>query len=186
MIPISPRGRFAPVGLALVLLVAGCPAGAPADNPTTDTPTSTPTATTNEATESPTATLTTTVEPAPESPLTPKELPDKPDSLTEESAVQFTEDYEQAYMWNQELTENTTELTINPVRSEIHNTTDTGYVIHLEVGFSKTLNRDGSEMVGDGFYTANYLINETTIMRAEAGGQQRPGPNPYNGTVLEN
>ena len=29
------------------------------------------------------------------------------------------------------------------------------------------------KMVGDGFYTVNYLINETTIMRAEAGGQQR-------------
>ena len=185
MIPTSPHGRLVPVGLAFVLLVAGCPAGAPADNPTTDTPTSTPTATTNEATESPTATLTITVEPAPESPLTPKELPDKPDSLTEESAVRFTEDYEQAYMWNQELTENTTELTINPVRSEIHNTTDTGYIIHLEVGFSKTLNQDGSEMVGDGFYTANYLINETTIMRAEAGEQQCPGPSPYNRTVLE-
>ena len=40
-------------------------------------------------------------------------------------------------------------------------------------------------MVGDRFYTVNYLINETTIMRAEVGGQQRPGSNPYNGTVLE-
>ena len=40
-------------------------------------------------------------------------------------------------------------------------------------------------MVGDGFYTVNYLINETTIMRAEADGQQHLEPNPYNGTVLE-
>lgn len=185
MISTSPRGLLAPVGLALVLLVAGCTAGAPAGDPATNTPTSPPPATTNGATDSPTATSTATVDPAPGTPLTPTALPDRPETLTDESAVQFAKEYERAYEWNRERTQNTTALTINPVRSEIHDTTDTGYVVHLEVGFSKTLQRDGSEMVGDGFYTANYLINESTIMRAEAGGQRRPGPAPHNGTVLE-
>jgi hypothetical protein len=166
------RSRLVLLGLALVLVLAGCTGGSPVG--------SSPTETMNE-TSTPTATTT----PAGDSPLTPKPLPERPETLTQESVVEFAKSYEQAYKWNQELTNNTLNMTINPVRSNVLNTTETGYVVHLEVGFSQTLRSDGDQMAGGGFYTANYFINETTIMRAEAGGQQRPGPNPRNGTDVE-
>lgn len=175
--------RTAVVSLGLAILVAGCLTGAPIDGATTLTPTDTPPSTdapspTDASTVTPTATAT-------PSPPTPKPLPERPANLTRESVVRFAEAYERAYGWNHELSNDTTDLTVNPVRSKVLNETETGYVVHLEVGLSHTRERDGSEMVGGGFYTVNYFVNGTTVVRAEAGGQQRPGPDPRNGTVVE-
>ena len=170
------RSRLALLGLALLLVLAGCTGGTPVGDSPAETTIETPTTTATE-----TLTPIVTISPTGDSPLTPKPLPDRPENLTRDSAVEFAKSYEQAYKWNQELTNNTFNMTISPVRSNVLNTTETGYVVHLEVGFSQTLKSDGDQMVGSGFYTANYFINETTMMRAEAGGQQRPGPNPRNG-----
>lgn len=149
-------------GLALMLVVTGCMAGTPTEQPTAATPTSTETV-----------------------PVTPKPLPDQPENLTSENVVQFAKAYERAYTWNQEFTSDTIKMNVNPARAELLNTTDAGYIVHLEVGFSHTFRSDGAKVVGDGFYTANYFINETTILRVQAGGQVRPGPSPRNGTTLE-
>lgn len=150
------------LGLVLMLVVTGCMAGTPTDQPTGDSTT-----------------------PAEAVPVTPKPLPDQPETLTSENVVQFATAYERAYTWNQELTTDTIKMTITPVRVERLNTTDAGYIVHLEVGFSHTFRSDGAKVVGDGFYTANYFINATTILRVQAGGQVRPGPSPQNGTTLE-
>lgn len=160
--------RLLSLGLVLVLLVVGCLAGAPTGPATTDGPTTT---------DAPTSTE--------ESPLMPKPLPDQPEHPTRENVVEFVREYEQAYKWNQVLADESVDIAVNPVRAEILNSTDAGFVVHLEVGFSHTFRSDGAKMVGDGFYTANYFINKTTIRRAEAGGQVRPGPDPRNGTTLE-
>lgn len=164
--------RSASLALVVALLIAGCTASAPTRSGTTG-----PTTTTVTPSETPS---TTTTEPA----LTPRPVPDRPTNVTREAVGQFAENHEQAYKWNRELTNRTTEISINPVRIEVRNTTGDGYRVHLEVGFSKTVRRDGAEVVGDGFYTVNYLVNATTVLRAEAGGQQRPGPDPRNGTVV--
>ena len=149
-----------PIAVALAVVLAGCASALPA--------------TPNDAT-------TTTAEP-PE--LTPKPLPDRPGDLTEHRARSFVQSYERAYKWNRERTDDTVDLTINPVRTRVTREAD-GFVVHLEVGVTRTVRRDGAETVGDGFYTVNYFINETALMRAQTGGQTRPGPDPRNGTVVE-
>lgn len=123
--------------------------------------------------------------------LTPKPLPERPANLSAMEAVEFAERYEAAYGFNEELAENTTRLTINPVRAYLLGETETGYVVHLEVGLSTSVvhydpeRREWIDSTGDGFYTVNYFVNEATVRRAAAGGQRRPGPDPRNGTVLE-
>lgn len=154
------------VGFALVMVLAGCTAG-----PTTDAPTGTPT---QPATPSPAIEVT----------ITPKPLPEQPETLTRETVVSFVSNFELAYGWNRELTDDTVELTLSLQRAEVLEATDGGFVVHLEVGFTKTVRDDGGGMVGDGYYTANYFVNETTTRRAQAGGQVRPGPDPLNGTVV--
>ncbi len=154
---------LAAVALALALLLAGCTAVAPAGPSTT--PSETPS-------------------PPSESPLTPKPLPERPDDLTRATVVEFAEDFEVAYQWNEELDADTLEIAVAPQRAWVLDETADGFVVHLEVGFSKTGRSDGARMVADGFYTANYFVNGTTIRRVQVGGQQRPGPDPRNGTVV--
>ena len=127
-----------------------------------------------------------TATPGESSQLTPKPLPDQPDNLTHENAVQFTKEYEQSYTWNRELSDEAINMSVNPVRAEVLNRTDAGYIVHLEVSTTKKSRLDGEIAVGDGFYTVNYFINATTIQRAQTGGQQRPGPDPRDGETLEN
>lgn len=127
-----------------------------------------------------------TATPGESSQLTPKPLPDQPDDLTRENAVQFTKEYEQSYTWNRELSDEAINMSVNPVRAEVLNRTDAGYIVHLEVSTTKKSRLDGEIAVGDGFYTVNYFINATTIQRAQTGGQQRPGPDPRDGETLEN
>lgn len=122
---------------------------------------------------------------------TPKPLPERPANLSAVEAVEFAERYEAAYGFNEQLSANTTQLTVNPVRAYLLEATATGYVVHLEVGLSTSVvhydpeRREWVEGTGDGFYTVNYFVNGTTLRRAVAGGQQRPGPDPRNGTVLD-
>lgn len=181
------RRPLAVLALAGLLVLAGCTSGTtlagttPADSPerpplTTHAPGSDQTSVDGPPTDNGMSTD--------DRRLAPKPLPDPPAELTRENVVRFVERYEQAYAWNRELTNNTIEIAINPVRTAVTNATDAGYVVHLEVGFSKTVLSDGDRMVGDGFYTVNYLVNDTAILRAQAGGQARPGPDPHNGTIL--
>lgn len=175
----SIRSLVGPFCIAVVLVLAGCNTGTYGGD-TTSNPTP------ERSPESELTTPTPSTTDCPGCPrFTPKPLPEQPNNLTRESAVRFAKDYEQAYKWNHEVTNTTTEVTINPVRAGARNETETGYVVHLEIGFSHTLQRDGDEMTGGGYYTVNYFINGTTIMRAHTGGQARPGPNPRNGTVIE-
>lgn len=163
--------RAAPL-VALVLLLAGCTTGTPA---ATDTPGGPPP---NDSPPPPTDTTT--------SPLTPKPLPEGPDSLTRTNVLEFVEAFEVAYQWNRELNGDALDMSVAPRRARVLEATADGFVVHLEVGFSKTVRDEGSRMVADGFYTVNYLVNGTTMRRAQVGGQRRPGPDPRNGTVVVN
>ena len=131
--------------LSVVLfMAAGCLGFASSGSPSTATPTENPQ-------------------------LTPKPLPDQPDELTRENVVSFVKEYEKRHFWNQELTNNTTSMTVSP-RVETLNETDEGYVVHLEVGTTEKFRSDGALAVADGLYRVNYFINATTIQRAQEGG----------------
>lgn len=121
---------------------------------------------------------------APQSPLEPREIPSRPPTFDNSSVVAFTEDFERAYKWNTDLRNITTEMTINIVESRILNRTTTGYIVHLEAGTSVTETRDGQRAAGSGYYTANYFVNESTIVRAAEGGEHDPGPDVVNGTRI--
>ena len=116
---------------------------------------------------------------------TARPLPERPASLTAESATRFVVAYEQAYAWNEMRTPNTTDLNLEPVTSWANESRD-GYRVHVEVGVSHYQRAEGGgEMVGDGYYTAVYFVNDSALFRARAGGAARPGPDPRDGTVLE-
>lgn len=161
--------------IALLLVSSGClgdpgPRGAVAtpDPPIESLPTeSCPTADTVEALQSP---------------LEPRELPSRPPTFDNSSAVAFAEAFEQAYKWNSDLRNVTSEMTIDVVESRILERTRTGYVVHFEAGTSVTENRDGQRSAGSGYYTVNYFVNESVIVRSSAGGERDPGPDVANGT----
>ncbi len=115
---------------------------------------------------------------------TPRPLPDRPDSLTNESAKEFVVAYERAHAWNAIRNPNTTDLTLNAVTTRVNESGD-GYRVHVEMGLSHYQRVDGGKTVGDGYYTAVYFVNDSALLRAQAGGEVRPGPDPRNGTVLE-
>lgn len=186
MFPTGPRPKIAVLALALTLVLAGCTGGSQIGNqpPSTMTTTSTPTSGTPVAKSSTTSSPNPTSTTPASNKLQTKSYPDHPTNLTTESAARFATQYETAYKWNHELTADTTNMSITPEHSNTSKAGDDGYVVHLEVGFSKTITQNGTKATGDGYYTVNYYINDSTVMRAETAGQARPGPDPRNGTIV--
>lgn len=166
------RALLVVLAVGTLVAVAGCPV---AGGVTTQQPTGTETPAPVPGTE--------TVDTARDT-LTPQPYPQRPVTLTRTAARQFVTAYERALGWNRRLSDGTVALSVSVVRSSIRTDTGSGYVVRVEVGVSRTVRRDGSRTVGDGYYTAAYLVNESTVMRAATGGQARPGPDPRNGTVL--
>lgn len=118
------------------------------------------------------------------SPLDARSAPDRPADLNESAAVRYTENFERFYAWNTELRENTTDISIHVESSRVVNETRTGFVVNVEVGFSETRNRDGTETVGSGFYTATYFVNDSVVVRADAAGEHDRGVDLQSGTQI--
>lgn len=121
---------------------------------------------------------------AEESPLDARSAPDSPSDLNESSAISYTENFERFYAWNTELRENTTDISINVESSQVVNETRTGFIVNVEVGFSDTRNRSGTETVGSGFYTATYFINDSVVVRSEAAGEHDRGVDLQSGNQI--
>jgi hypothetical protein len=108
-----------------------------------------------------------------------KPLPERPADLSAQAVRTYTHDFERAYAWNQRV-----DSWVNPVTVSIRRTNltrrETGYRVHLEVGFSERTPTTSST----GYYTVNYLVTDSGTLRAQTGGHHRPGPDPRNGTVV--
>jgi hypothetical protein len=171
------RHRSLSLALVACVLFAGClttgsPAGPTETKTTTDHPPSTtPIGTTSEAC------------PSAEN-VTRKPLPDAPENVTRKSVRSFAAAYEEATVWNRQVGYSTVSIGAHVSEATVVNRTETGYVVHLEGGFSFQDCRGGQRVAGDGIVRTNYFVNETTAIRLE--GPETRTVDPRNGgTVVE-
>lgn len=162
---IRPSSRFLMLGTVCMVLLAGCTSGFSGSS---------------------------TPPPKPEPTLTPKPIPDLPQNVTQDNVGEFAKQFEKAYKFNKALTPNTTDLTISPDVARV-NRSGTGFLIKLDVGISEERLEYVPEQgewqtgVGDGGYTVQYFINETTVIRSDefGFGQKLPDPRESDfGTVV--
>ena len=155
--------RRAPTALllALCVLFAGCASSGVGSGPT---------GTTTEGCPPPTN-------------FSTRPLPEKPETLTNETAVAFAVEYEEATTWNDVRKSAEIDLSVD-ARGSVVNRTETGYVVHVTGGFSTYSCHDGARAVGDGFISANYFVNNTTVVRLEYPDNRRTDPRT-NGAVVE-
>lgn len=111
-----------------------------------------------------------------------KPIPDRPDTLTADSAVDYAKTFERRYVRNQVATgrENVNAIEVAYERAELQRRVDDGYVVHLEY----VLRVDAGGQTTTERYTANYFVNGTVTMRARTTGFVRPGPDPREGQVM--
>lgn len=116
---------------------------------------------------------------------TPAEsYPEQPESLNETNVVEFVTAYERVYA-QRELSHRYS--SVQPVSYDARNRTiveqtENGYVVYIEV----SVRWDGKDVEGDRRYAVNYLVNASTVRRAEADATVYPGPDPRtNSTTLE-
>jgi len=166
-----------PLVIALVVL-AGCTASPSGTSPTTD------------ASGDPATTVPTT-SPAddgtPGETLTPKPCPDRPGTLTNESAADYASSFEEAYAWNESLAEDPQSITVQVLVTNVTESGD-GYVVTLDVqtGYTEIITPDGGtpiEQIADDWYTAAYFVNDSTLRRSVARNATVT-LDPVNGTVV--
>lgn len=112
-----------------------------------------------------------------------KPLPEKPTTLTNETAVEFAVAYENATTWNENLDGQKTDLNVG-ASGEVLNRTETGYLVHVSGGFSTYSCSMGQTAVGDGFVSANYFVNNSTVLRLEYPENRTVDPRD-GGVVVE-
>lgn len=164
--------RALPLAVVVCLLLAGCSAGGPTEtgSPTTDVDPTTTAASTQPDCES--------------IDYEQRELPDRPDNVTEESAVAFAEAYENATVWNEHAADADNSLYVN-TRAEIVNRTDTGFVVYVTGGGTYTTCHGEAQAVADMYLHANYFVNETTAVRLEYPGNVTDDPRRHGGEPVE-
>lgn len=155
----------AAVAIAVVLLLAGCTGFPPTDSSPTDG---------ESASECPTATA-----------YEQKPLPDRPATITEETAVEFAAAHANATAWNEAVGRARTALSTN-VDGEAVNRTETGFVVHVSGGVTYRTCTRGQTAVADGFLRANYFVNETLVVRLDAPENRTTNPVTNGGEVIEN
>ena len=163
-----PMKRIAlPFVIGLVVL-AGCTAS-PSASPTTAGPTD---ASSDPATTAPTTVTTVDDDGTPEATLTPKPCPDRPGTLTNETAAGYASSFEEADAWNESVAEGVRSAT---VRVTVTNVTESGdgYVVTLDVqaSYTEIVTPDGGtpiEQVADDWYDAAYFLNGSTLRRSVA------------------
>ncbi|WP_327050754.1 hypothetical protein [Halomicrococcus gelatinilyticus] len=158
--------------LVACVLLAGC---------TATSPSTAPTETTSVTSATPTETTSTC---PPDEDLARRPLPDAPENVTRESVRSFAAAYEEASVWNRERADSTLSLGVHVSEATVVNRTGTGYVVHLEGGFSFEECLDGSGVAGEGIVRTNYFVNETTVVRLESPDSRAADPR-NGGTVVE-
>jgi len=164
--------RSLSIALVACVLLAGCAA----TGPSTAAPEST-----SVSSATPTETPSTC---PPDETLARKPLPDAPENVTRERVRSFATAYEEATVWNRERADSTLSLGVHVSEATVVNRAETGYVVHLEGGFSFEECLDGSGVAGEGIVRANYFVNETTVVRLESPASRTADPR-NGGTVVE-
>lgn len=108
--------------------------------------------------------------------LTEKPVPKTPGDLTRANVVSFAKQFEEAYKWNRELTNQTTDLSVVVVEGDLVNSTDSGYVVQLEGESFETIRDGGNREGSDDFYTAYYFVNQSDVYRIRADSESAPDP----------
>lgn len=178
------RTPLSTILIVALLILAGCTGspqtGGSADDPTTTAPPTTePSANASESTVN-----STTVTPQPPD---AKPYPEQPTNVTSEKARTYVTSYERAYLWNDLLTPNTTNINIG-MEDVAVTRADDGFVVSLQVTYYEEIARTGLQhgLHANGNYTVAYFINDTTTIRARTGGQYNVNPIQWGGTQLDN
>lgn len=117
--------------------------------------------------------------------LTPRPVPGIPENLTAETAVRFVENYHESRTWNSMLGNRTLYLSVG-VEGTLVNKTGSGNIVRIEGSFSRTFRHEsGQKRYADGGIRYVYFVNDSTVMRARDDDPEKPGPDPRNGTVVE-
>lgn len=162
------RDGVGSLALVACLLLAGCGAatspGAPSPTTSTDDPTGTPC--------------------EPNGTLSSRALPDQPETLDRQTAVDFVTDYEEATLWNRNVGPEKQSMTVAVTRSEVVRTTATGYVVHLAGEVSFEACSSGRLVAGTGPTATTYFVNESRLVRLADADDPTRDPRG-NGTVVE-
>jgi hypothetical protein len=111
----------------------------------------------------------------------PKPPPEKSETLTNESVLNYVQQFERGYIWNSYRADYQG-VTVGTMNATILNATDDTYVVHLEY----TVALEGSGSSGDEGITVNYYVTDSITKRYEADTWGARGPDPANGTVVAN
>lgn len=154
-----PSGR-AVVVVVVALLLAGCASIAP-DGGEPDSECPTPTA------------------------YDQQPLPERPATVTEETAAEFAAAHANATAWNENAGRAEMALSTN-ADGDVVNRTETGFVVHVSGGFTYRTCTGGQTAVADGFLRTNYFVNETLVVRLDAPENRTTNPLTNGGEVIEN
>ncbi|MFC7230272.1 hypothetical protein ACFQMM_00735 [Saliphagus sp. GCM10025308] len=116
--------------------------------------------------------------------LKEKDFPEKPDPVTKGSATGFVAEYEEVWMHNDMLSENTTKITVG-CPAAVDAEADGGYYLITICRGSQTIDREGSEAVGHlGPKPKFYFVSDDSVQRIDTEHRKsEPAPETYgNGT----
>ena len=152
------------------LVLAGC---------VTNVPTAAPTTTPSETTGSTETTLA-----CQETDYDQRPLPDVPENVTAETAVEFAAAYENVTFWNENADKADNSLRVD-TRASVVNETETGFVVHVSGGGSYVACIDSGEAVSDEWFRTNYFVNETMTARLVQPENKTDDPRENGGEVVE-
>ena len=163
--------RFAlHLAVAACLVLAGCSTGVPTTN---TTPTLGETTASTETTQS-----------CPEVDFDQRPLPDVPENVTAETAVEFAAAYEKASFWNENADKADNSLRVS-ARASVVNETDTGFVVHVSGDGGYVACHHSGRAIADAWFRVNYFVNETTVVRLEEPDNKTDDPRENGGVVVE-
>jgi len=112
-----------------------------------------------------------------------KPLPDRPATVTEETAAEFAAAHANATAWNENTGRAETALSTN-TNGEVVNRTETGFVVHVSGGVTYRTCTRGQTAVADGGLRANYFVNETLVARLDTPENETANPLTNGGDVV--
>lgn len=120
--------------------------------------------------------------------LTPKPMPDWPDSLTKESIETYVVDFEKAYAWNTALSEQIESATVYVLPTNVTQIPD-GFVVTLDVqaGYTERITIDNGtpiEQAADDWYVVGYYITNRSLRRSVSRSASDT-LEPRNGTIVK-
>lgn len=158
--------RSALLGLAAVVLLAGC-VGGPAVE--TATPTATPACETDVL-----------LTDAGSDDLTPRPIPARPDDLTRASVRSYAVAYERNFTYNHALSGDTTGVDVQVTEVRVQQVQG-GFSVRMDVwrGTEAVVQPDGGTTVvqhGDRWFAAHYFVSDRLLRRMETRQEATPPP----------